>query len=85
MTIRRKEYRGSDNDLLLNREIQRFSADKRALIEIERNYQTSGKLNDPLVTMHTTGDPIQPYWHEIIYRYKTIRKGSFFQHIIFLF
>ncbi|MGI9544800.1 MAG: hypothetical protein ACR2MX_16170 [Cyclobacteriaceae bacterium] len=78
---KRKWYRGSDNDYLLNRKIQRFRADRRALIEMRRNYETSGKLNDPLVTMHTTGDPIQPYWHEIIYRFKTIRNGSFFQHV----
>ena len=69
-------YRGSDNDLRLNREVQRFRADSAALAEIERHYQTSGHLASPLVTLHTTGDPFVPYWHEFLYRRKVDAGGS---------
>ncbi len=68
-------YRGSDNDLKLNLEVQRFRADSSALAEIERHYQTSGDLVSPLITLHTTGDPFVPYWHELLYRMK-VRTGS---------
>jgi pimeloyl-ACP methyl ester carboxylesterase len=57
----RRIYLGSDNDLLLNRGVRRASADARALREIEANYQTTGRLAAPVVTLHTTGDPIVPF------------------------
>lgn len=69
-------YRGSFHDLLLNLRVARFSADPAAVAEIETNYQTSGHLVSPLVTLHTTGDPIVPYWHEPLYRRKVKASGS---------
>ncbi|MCI0552870.1 MAG: S9 family peptidase [Anaerolineae bacterium] len=73
-------YFGSDNDFRLNREIQRFSAEQAALDEIEAHYQTSGQLDSPVVTLHTTGDPIVPYSHEPLYRLKVFLSGSSAQH-----
>jgi hypothetical protein len=32
--------------------------------------ETSGQLSRPLVTIHTTGDPIVPVWHEALYQEK---------------
>lgn len=69
-------YRGSDDDFRLNLLVQRFTADGGALNEVEANYQTSGRLVRPLVTLHTTGDPIIPYWHEPLYQLKTWFAGS---------
>jgi pimeloyl-ACP methyl ester carboxylesterase len=69
-------YRGSDDDLRLNLEVQRFRADPTALAEIETHYQTLGGLASPLVTLHTTGDAFVPYWHELLYRTKVRRSGS---------
>jgi pimeloyl-ACP methyl ester carboxylesterase len=69
-------YRGSHNDLRLNLEVQRFRADPAALAEIELHYQTSGTLVSPLVTLHTTGDSLVPYWHEPLYREKVRASGS---------
>ena len=60
-------YNGSENDILLNRKVKRFSADPSALAEIDANYDTTGQLMTPFVTMHTTGDPIVPYWHQTLY------------------
>lgn len=65
-------YTGSADDTQLNQGVQRFSADQAALDEIAANYQTTGILSVPLVTIHTTGDPTIPYWHAIYYRAKTI-------------
>ena len=31
--------------------------------------------------MHTTGDPIVPYWHETLYNAKTLFGGSAFKHL----
>lgn len=69
-------YRGSANDLWLNRRVERFEADPAALAEIEEHYQTTGKLASTLVTLHTTGDPIIPYWHVRGYRRKVLANGS---------
>jgi pimeloyl-ACP methyl ester carboxylesterase len=77
---KKRWYYGSDNDLKLNFKVQRFKADQSAIDEIKRNYQTSGMLRIPLVTMHTTGDPIVPYWHENLYWYKTLLNGSGLLH-----
>jgi len=69
-------YSGSENDWRLNRSVARFKANSTALTNIANNYQTSGRLTKPLVTLHTTGDPIVPYWHEPLYRLKVLSKGS---------
>jgi len=69
-------YSGSDNDFKLNKEVARFQADQAALNEIAKNYQTTGKLTKPLVALHTTGDPIVPFWHELMYRAKTFAAGT---------
>jgi hypothetical protein len=66
-------YTGSDNDIQLNREVARYRADLTALFEMNRYYQTSGKLTAPLVMLHTT-DPVIPFWHELIYSFKVARE-----------
>ncbi len=77
---RRRFYFGSRNDFRLNFRIQRFRAEAAALDEIEAHYQTSGNLVSPIVTIHTTGDPIIPYWHDPLYFWKATRNGSFLRH-----
>jgi len=68
-------YTGSYDDDTLNAKVQRFSADQAALNEIEAHYQTAGRPLVPLVTLHTTLDPIVPYWHETLYRQKVESRG----------
>jgi pimeloyl-ACP methyl ester carboxylesterase len=68
-------YSGSLDDAQLNAGVERISADEDALEAIEAHYQTTGKLNVPLVTLHTTGDPIVPYWHATQYVSKTAAAG----------
>ncbi len=73
-------YQGSANDVLLNQLVQRFPADQLALENIDQYLQTSGRLRAPLVTLHTTGDPIVPYWHAALYRMKVWKSGSFWNY-----
>lgn len=77
----RRFYFGSNNDLRLNRLIQRFPADPEAIAEINTYYQTSGSLTSPLVNLHTIGDPIVPYWHASLYGVKVLKSGSYRQYI----
>jgi len=79
----RRIYFGSDNDLQLNRGVRRVSAEQAALDEIEANYQTTGRLASHVVTLHTTGDPIVPYWHELRYiaKAQASRSIPFLVHI----
>ena len=78
---RTRIYFGSNNDLRLNLKVERFSADPKALAEIAAHYQTTGKLSRPVVTLHTTKDPIVPYLHEPLYTLKTLFSGSLLQHV----
>jgi hypothetical protein len=68
-------YTGSLDDAALNAGVARFHADPMALETIQADYQTSGQLRVPLVTLHTTLDAIVPYWHELLYRDKVVARG----------
>ena len=74
-------YFGSSNDILLNLRVERFKADRKALATVAANYETSGKLKLPLVTIHTLNDPVIPYWHEPLYTAKTLFAGTLLDRI----
>jgi pimeloyl-ACP methyl ester carboxylesterase len=77
-----KWYSGSSNDWRLNWRVKRFRANPAAVTEMKTNYNTSGDLDSPLITMHTTLDQQVPYLHEFFYNLKTIGSGSFLsQHL----
>jgi hypothetical protein len=78
---RTRIYLGSSNDLLLNLQVKRYKADPSALANVAANYETSGKLMTPLVTIHTLSDPVIPYWHEPLYTAKTIFAGDLLKHV----
>ena len=69
-------YSRSSNDLRLNRRVKRFGAHPDAVSEMKANYNTSGELDRPLITIHTTKDQQVPYAHEFLYFLKTISSGS---------
>jgi multidrug efflux pump subunit AcrA (membrane-fusion protein) len=77
---RDRVYSGSADDAALNAAVQRFSADQAALDEIAAHYQTAGRPLVPLVTQHTTLDPVAPYWHETLYRAKVVAQGMTPRH-----
>ena len=74
-----KWYTGSSNDLRLNLMVERYAAAPNAVLSLQK-YETSGLLTKPLVTMHTTGDQIVPYWHEPLYRTKVDNAGTAAMH-----
>jgi pimeloyl-ACP methyl ester carboxylesterase len=52
---------------VLNDGISRFEADRAALNYVEHNYSPSGRLGAPVLTLHTTRDPIVPFAHETLF------------------
>lgn len=73
-------YSGSADDTTLNASVARFSADPAALLEME-NYETSGWLTRPLVTLHTSLDQQVPQWHETLYRQKVLANHTWMWHM----
>lgn len=67
-------YWGSSNDLLLNIAVKRFTASPVAQARM-LSYQTSGNVTIPLITLHTTGDDVIPFWNEVIYALKVRTSG----------
>ena len=63
-------YTGSFDDDALNDGVKRFKAKPAAMEEIANYYETTGVLTRPMVTVHTLGDPIIPYWHQTLYAEK---------------
>jgi pimeloyl-ACP methyl ester carboxylesterase len=81
---RTRWYWGSSNDLWLNLSVQRVDADAAALAEMDANYDTTGQLAAPLMTLHTLLDQQVPYFHENLYFIKTLLSGSYInQHLNF--
>jgi pimeloyl-ACP methyl ester carboxylesterase len=60
-------YLGSNNDFALNRGVERVASDPEARAYLRHFYQPTGRLSRPLVSMHTTLDPLVPFNHEVIY------------------
>jgi pimeloyl-ACP methyl ester carboxylesterase len=67
-------YFGSSNDLRLNLRVRRFTASPTAVANM-RKYETTGRLTQPLVTLHTKGDGVVPFWHEPLYLAKVFLTG----------
>jgi pimeloyl-ACP methyl ester carboxylesterase len=53
-------YAGSADDPTLNAAVARFSADPAARAALTR-YQTTGRVVNPLILLHTTGDDVIPF------------------------
>ncbi|HEV7366434.1 MAG TPA: hypothetical protein VGN76_11360 [Gemmatimonadales bacterium] len=62
-------YSGSSNDVALNGLIARFTANPTALAPLQA-YETAGFLRVPVVTLHTSGDPIVAVGQESMYAVK---------------
>ncbi len=71
-----RQYSGSGDDTLLNSTVERFTAAPAALDSIAASYQTSGRLRIPVITLHTTLDPVVPLWHQDLYTAKIEAAGA---------
>jgi len=60
-------YTGSSDDDALNAGVARFTADRNALNALERWYTPAGDLKLPVLTIHTSRDPIVPMQHEALF------------------
>jgi hypothetical protein len=70
-----RTYHGSFNDRRLNALVARFAEDPAVLTQLP-NYETTGLLHDPVVTLHNLADPIVPYWQEPLYAAKVQFQGD---------
>ena len=57
-------YTGSSDDAALNAAVARFDAAPEARLNMATQYQTTGRIKVPVVTLHTTLDPVVPIWHQ---------------------
>lgn len=68
-------YTGSSDDAALNAGVARFTADPAAVAAMNE-FETSGDLAVPVVTLHTTGDPIVPFEQQSLYAAKVAHAGA---------
>nr|WP_321355887.1 hypothetical protein [uncultured Draconibacterium sp.] len=74
-------YSGSLNDEALNNNILRVNENSylSAMMSVKK-YETTGDIQIPFVTIHTTGDHVTPFWHNEIYRTKILSNGNEMLH-----
>jgi pimeloyl-ACP methyl ester carboxylesterase len=53
-------YEGFDDDAAVNRGVKRYAADQKARQYVRQYYTPTGRISDPVLTMHTTYDPLVP-------------------------
>ena len=53
-------YDGFDDDVALNRGVKRYAADAKAREYLRQHYSPTGKIADPVLTIHTTYDQLIP-------------------------
>jgi len=64
----RVRYAGSDDDVALNRGVLRYHADPLAATWLENDSTPTGRIEIPVETFHTIGDPIVYVEHESVFR-----------------
>lgn len=69
-----RQYAGSSDDAALNAGVARYEPVTLARAALGQ-YDPSGDLPGPVVTLHTTGDPEVPFFHEALYHDKVEAAG----------
>lgn len=70
-------FGGSDDDVSLNLGVIRTTSDVAAEKSMYKHYRTTGVVEKPLITIHTTLDQQVPFIHEFLYAQKTFYEGAF--------
>ena len=70
------KYSGSFDDATLNATVQRFSSHPDAVNYVKHNYDPTGQLKIPVLTLHTLLDPVVPGSHELAYAQAVAKAGS---------
>ncbi len=74
-------YSGSLNDQALNATIQRIGESSYLTAKNSvKKYETTGDIQIPFVTIHTTGDHVTPFFHNPAYRLKIFFQGNSLLH-----
>jgi pimeloyl-ACP methyl ester carboxylesterase len=60
----------------VNAAVERVSSTPSAEQYVERFYEPTGELEIPVLTLHTTRDPVTPAWHEELYRNRVAAAGA---------
>jgi hypothetical protein len=69
-------YRGSSDDVALNRDVLRFDAEPEAAARMADDSDMSGKFSIPVITMHAINDPVALVEYEAAYREIVERAGG---------
>ena len=70
------QYRGSDDDVTLNRDIPRFTADPDAVALLRADGQPTGNIPVPVVSIHSINDPQVAVEVQSVYRSTLIAAGN---------
>lgn len=65
----------SASDNTLNDGVRRYAADPKARTYLLRHYTPSGRLNHPMLALHTTYDPLIPGWSLANYAHDVASAG----------
>jgi pimeloyl-ACP methyl ester carboxylesterase len=60
----------------LNTSVERFSLAANANAWLRHNYEPSGDLAIPVLTLHTTRDPVVPFFHEGLLAAQVAQRGA---------
>lgn len=55
-------YQGTDNDVLVNRGVKRYAAEPKAVAYLKKYYTPTAEPKKPILSLHTTYDPLIPSW-----------------------
>ena len=69
-------YWGCANIFALNARVERDTPNPAARAYVREYYEPTGSLQVPLVTLHTTRDPVVPFRHETLYLARAVAAGS---------
>jgi len=69
-------YTGSQDDAALNASVGRFLSTPDATSYLDHYYQPDGNLTIPVLTLHTTRDPLVPFAHEAVYAGIVAARGT---------
>jgi hypothetical protein len=53
-------YSGFDDDAAVNRSVKRYAADPKSREYVRQYYTPTGRVSDPVLTVHTTYDQLVP-------------------------
>ncbi len=70
-----RRYVGSEDDAALNAGVERIASSRSARNYLRDFYEPTGNVRRPLVTLHTSLDPVVPFRHELLYTVRALLAG----------